>query len=80
MALKYNRSVSIHCVRASGEMLKILKKELKNYKENNFDSAIIMHSYNCPVEITRSLDKLYPNFYYSFSLSVVNKIENLINI
>ncbi|CAK57618.1 unnamed protein product (macronuclear) [Paramecium tetraurelia] len=75
LAIKYNRSMSIHCVRASGEMLKIFKKQLKG---QNYNAAIIMHSYGCPKEITGSLDKLYPNFYYSLCLNM--KMEQLNHI
>lgn len=39
-----------------------------------------MHSYNCPKEITQSLNKLYPNFFYSFSMNIANKLESLNNI
>ena len=36
-----------------------------------------MHSYGGSPEILKALDKLYPNFYYSFSMNVVNKLEIL---
>ena len=72
LAIKYDRAVSVHCVRASGEMLKIMKKILKN---TTYKNSIIMHSYNCSKEITQSFDKLYPNFYYSFSTNL--KLESL---
>lgn len=80
LGMKHNRAISVHCVRASGEMLKIMKKCLKNSEQAAFDASIIMHSYGCPKEITQSLDKLYPNVYYSFSLSVANRLENIANV
>lgn len=36
-----------------------------------------MHSYGGSKDIMKSLNKLYPNFYYSFSMNVVNRPDIL---
>ena len=58
LAMKFNRTVTIHCVRAYGEMLKFFKKYHKSIEESKKNKAekenkeqsyqgtpIIMHSY-----------------------------------
>lgn len=62
-----NRPITIHCVRAHGEMLKILKKINKSFKGG--ESSLIMHSYGGSIEITKSLLKL-SNLSIYFSLSL----------
>ena len=65
--------MSIHCVRAQGEMLKIFKK----LKVKDSQTPIIMHSYNGSKEFTTSYNKLNASIYFSLSLSVFNKPDIL---
>ncbi len=37
-----------------------------------------MHSYSGSVEILNALNKLYPNFYFSFSMNSVNNLNAVI--
>ena len=43
IALEHERTATIHCVRAHGEMLKILKTLNKEIKKKS--SPLVMHSY-----------------------------------
>lgn len=75
LGAKYERTVSVHCVRAQGEMLKLLRRFLK--ENAGFKESIIMHSYGGSKEITESLNKSYANFYYSLSMSSLKRMEIL---
>jgi Tat protein secretion system quality control protein TatD with DNase activity len=82
MALRLNRTVTVHCVRAYGDILKhfkqynkMIESQVKNeakeegvgYKYKG--TPIIMHSYGGSKEITKSLLKLTNlNVYFSLSL------------
>lgn len=60
-AVKYNRSVSIHCVKSWGIILESL---------NSIKVPLLFHGYNGSKEILKSLLKL--NSYFSFSLRELN--------
>ena len=66
LACSYQRTMSVHCVRAHGDMLKYFKK-LVIPKESGVPN-IVMHSYGGSKEITLSLLKLSPTLNIYFSL------------
>ena len=61
---EYDRICSVHCVRAHGEMLKIIKRKAKEMKAKveQADAGgrrrIIMHSFGGSKEIAQSLTKI----------------------
>jgi TatD DNase family protein len=68
LAIRMNRTATIHCVRAHGEMLKILKHFNKNI-DQHIKPHLVMHSYGGSLDITKALLKLTNlNIYFSLSL------------
>lgn len=91
MALKLNRVVTVHCVRAFGDLLKHFKHynkeiEAKTKKEIaegwKYESTpIIMHSYGGSKDVTKSLLKLTNlNIFFSLSLKRSEDICTVIPI
>eukprot|EP00924_Labyrinthula_sp_SR-Ha-C_P015396 maker-scaffold_71-snap-gene-0.4-mRNA-1 protein AED:0.00 eAED:0.00 QI:7/1/1/1/1/1/2/74/275 len=58
-----NRKVSIHCVRAFGDLLNIL------IKTKQLPPKILLHSYSGNIEITKQLIKI-PDIFFSFSSKI----------
>jgi len=56
MAIKYNRSLFLHCVRYKGLMVEILTKYQKELKTGEL--KVLWHSFDGSVEIARRLAKL----------------------
>ena len=75
LGIKYKRTISIHSVRSHGDMLKTLKKLFKT-NSNLKEIPLIMHSYSGTTEIMKSLLKLSNKIYFSFSLGIINSINN----
>lgn len=67
LAISLNRPVSVHCVHAHGDMIKILKKFDKEAKGIDPPLNLIMHSYGGTGEFTKSYLKLQ-NIMVYFSL------------
>ena len=66
LALKYKRSASVHCIKAHGQLLKILKKVKFEW------SNVILHSYCGNKEMTKAFLKLNEQIYFSFSLGLLD--------
>jgi len=78
LAVKYYRPVSVHNVRAHGEMLKYFKKAAKQEAKL---PHIIMHSYGGSKEITQALLKLESlPIYFSLSLKRTEELCQIIPI
>ena len=66
IALEHNRVMSIHCVKAFGKVVNILKQEMQLKKV-----PFLMHSYEGPLEMTQELLKHFSD-QVVFSLSMVS--------
>jgi len=79
LAIDLKKPVSIHCVRAHEDMLKIFqkyieKRDLNKQQSEDWKMNILMHSYAGNSDITKKFLKLNANFYFSFStLSIKRK-------
>jgi TatD DNase family protein len=75
LARDFQRPVSVHCVRAHGDMLKIMKKNYKSpEKDTGYIQKIIMHSWGGSKEIAQSLLKLEgAEIYLSFQTNSTEK-------
>lgn len=70
--------MSVHCVRAHGEMLKEFKKFFAAHP--TYAQSIIMHSWGGSADIMAAMDKMYGNFYYSLCMSVARAPERVAHI
>lgn len=70
LAISMNRPVSVHCVHAHGDMMKLLKKFDKDVKKVDPPFNLVMHSYGGSAEFTKSYLKLQNiNVYFSLCLN-----------
>jgi TatD DNase family protein len=67
LAAEFNRSVSIHCVKAWGDMLTVLRESARP------QVGFLLHSYSGPIELVAPLARL--GAYFSFSESSVPAYE-----
>jgi TatD DNase family protein len=79
MAANLDKPATIHCVRAHGEMLKLLKD--LNKAKLQTKPHLIMHSYGGSPDITRSMLKLTNlNIYFSLCLRRSAELAEVIPI
>jgi Tat protein secretion system quality control protein TatD with DNase activity len=75
LAAKYNRSISLHCVRSTGQFISLIQR--KSEKQHVLPPRICIHSYSGSVDtiklLTRSKKDKFPvDMYFSFS-SLLNR-------